>query len=49
MIIEVPASDSDHLPDNLKPKDLTYKSEAVFHWPADCLWPFTDHRSEGDS
>jgi hypothetical protein len=49
MIIDVPSYDSDHLPDNLKPKDLTSNSEAVFHWPTGCLWPFGDQRSEGDT
>jgi hypothetical protein len=49
MIIEVPAYDSDQPPDDSKPKDLTHESKAVFHWPPDCLWPFMDRGSEGDT
>jgi hypothetical protein len=49
MIIEIPAYDSDQLPDDSKPKALTHESKAVFHWPPDRLWPFIDRRSEGDT
>jgi hypothetical protein len=48
MIIEVPAHDSDQLPDDSKSKDLTLKSKAAFQWPPDCLWPFMDHELESD-
>jgi hypothetical protein len=48
MTIEVPAPDSDHFRDDSNPNDLTYESKAVFHWPRDCLWPFSDNKSEGD-
>jgi hypothetical protein len=46
MIIEVPAHESEQLPNDAKPKDLVHKSKTTFHWPPDCLWPFIEHGSE---
>jgi len=46
MIIDVPAHESEQLPNHTKPKDLVNKSKATFHWPLDCLWPFIEHESE---
>jgi hypothetical protein len=43
VIFDLPSCDSDHLPDDSKPKVLTCKPKAVFQWPPDCLWPFIDH------
>jgi hypothetical protein len=42
MIIELPAYDTDQLPDKSKSKELPRKAKAVFQWPPDCLWPFMD-------
>jgi|HubBroStandDraft_4_1064222.scaffolds.fasta_scaffold07070_6 hypothetical protein len=42
MIMEVPANDSGQRPDDPSSKDLTHKPKAVFQWPPDCLWPYTD-------
>jgi hypothetical protein len=42
MLIELPAYDTDQLPDESKSKELTRKAKAVFQWPPDCLWPFMD-------
>ena len=49
MTIEVPAYDSDEFPDGSKLKDLAHKSNAMFQWPPDCLWPFIDHGPETDT
>ncbi len=46
MIIDVPAHESEQLPNDAKPKDLVHKSKATFQWPPDCLWPFIEHESE---
>jgi hypothetical protein len=34
---DLPSYDSDHRPEDSKPKDLAHKSKAVFQWPPDCL------------
>jgi hypothetical protein len=50
-MIEVPVHGSDQLTDD-EQKALTvptYKSKATFHWPPDCLWPFTAHGPENDT
>jgi len=49
MIIEVPAYDTDQLPDDLKSKDPIHKAKATFYWPPSCLWPFIDHGPEEDA
>jgi hypothetical protein len=42
---EVPYCDSHQQPDELKRLEVpTSKPKAKFHWPPDCLWPFTDHK-----
>jgi hypothetical protein len=52
MTSKAPSHEWDQRPNN-QPKKLqvvlTYKLNATFHWPPDCLWPFMDHGPEEDT
>jgi hypothetical protein len=50
-INKVPPHESDQHPEDeaKKLKVLTYKPEATFRWPPDCLWPFMGYRPTSDT
>jgi len=46
----VPSPDSDQHPnESRKPELLTTRPKATFQWPPDCVWPFTDHKRNGEA
>jgi hypothetical protein len=50
MTNKVPLFDSS--PDSKEPKKSDPQAispKAAFQWPPDCLWPFMEHRSKGDT
>jgi hypothetical protein len=50
MMSEAPYIRSPQQSDELKKLEVpTSRANATFHWPPDCMWPFVDHGSDGET
>jgi hypothetical protein len=51
MTIDVPTYDYREVSDD-DTKNVpvpTYKPKAIFQWPPECLWPFSEYRPDNDA